>query len=96
MLEVVYAPTDGFTGTDSCVYEACDLVPQCDTATVTFTVLSDLPNPNDDNNNGMSDDDEEPPTYDDELVTIFNDITGGQTADEDGIVDDNPNDQPFD
>ena len=38
LLEVVYAPTDGFTGTDSCVYEACDLVPQCDTATVTFTV----------------------------------------------------------
>jgi hypothetical protein len=52
--------------------------------------------PNDDNNNGMSVDDEEPPTYDDELVSIFNDITGGQTADEGGIVGDNPDDQPFD
>ena len=38
LFEVNYDPNDGFTGTDSCVYEACDLVPQCDTATVTFTV----------------------------------------------------------
>ena len=45
LLEVVYAPTDGFTGTDSCVYEACDLVPQCDTATVTFTVEPPTPPP---------------------------------------------------
>jgi hypothetical protein len=38
LLEVVYLPNDGFTGTDSCEYEACDLVPNCVTATVTITV----------------------------------------------------------
>ncbi|KAL7553573.1 hypothetical protein ACHAWF_016865 [Thalassiosira exigua] len=36
--EVTYAPNPGFTGTDSCVYEACDSTPLCDTATVTITV----------------------------------------------------------
>jgi len=41
ILEVVYLPNDGFTGTDSCVYEACDRSspPACDTATVTITVV---------------------------------------------------------
>ena len=38
LLTVVYVPNEGFTGTDSCEYEACDLVPNCVTATVTITV----------------------------------------------------------
>jgi len=38
LLEVVYSPNGGFTGTDSCDYEACDAQPECDTATITFTV----------------------------------------------------------
>lgn len=38
LTDVVYMPNDGFTGTDQCTYEACDLVPVCDSATVTFTV----------------------------------------------------------
>ena len=38
LLEVVYSPNPGFTGTDSCDYEACDAQPECDTATITFTV----------------------------------------------------------
>ena len=38
LTEVVYVPNDGFSGTDKCTYEACDAVPVCATATVTFTV----------------------------------------------------------
>jgi len=38
LTEVVYVPNDGFTGSDSCVYEACDAVPVCDTATLSITV----------------------------------------------------------
>ena len=37
--EVVYEPNPGFTGFDSCVYEACDSVPSCDTATLTVIVV---------------------------------------------------------
>ncbi|KAL7465462.1 hypothetical protein ACHAXS_005776 [Conticribra weissflogii] len=39
--EVVYTPNSGFIGADTCVYEACDSVPLCDTATV-FITVSDL------------------------------------------------------
>eukprot|EP00569_Conticribra_weissflogii_P005477 CAMPEP_0171341346 /NCGR_PEP_ID=MMETSP0878-20121228/10134_1 /TAXON_ID=67004 /ORGANISM="Thalassiosira weissflogii, Strain CCMP1336" /LENGTH=232 /DNA_ID=CAMNT_0011843563 /DNA_START=66 /DNA_END=764 /DNA_ORIENTATION=- len=39
--EVVYTPNSGFIGSDTCVYEACDSVPLCDTATV-FITVSDL------------------------------------------------------
>ena len=42
LLEVVYLPNVGFVGTDSCVYEACDLVPKCDTATLTIEVTDSL------------------------------------------------------
>ena len=38
--EVVYEPDPGFTGLDSCVYEACDGVSACDTATLTIIVTS--------------------------------------------------------
>lgn len=38
LVEVVYTPDDGFTGTDTCVYEACDTQTVCDDATVTVTV----------------------------------------------------------
>ncbi|EED96418.1 predicted protein [Thalassiosira pseudonana CCMP1335] len=37
--EVVYTPNNGFTGSDSCEYEACDSIPLCDTAKVTITVV---------------------------------------------------------
>lgn len=36
--EVVYTPNAGFTGSDMCVYEACDQIPLCDTATVFISV----------------------------------------------------------
>jgi len=39
LLEVVYFPNPGFTGFDTCVYEACDSVPACDTATLTVIVM---------------------------------------------------------
>lgn len=42
LIEVTYAPDLGFVGTDSCVYEACDTVPNCDTATMTVTVEASL------------------------------------------------------
>lgn len=32
-LQVVYEPNPGFIGFDTCVYEACDSIPACDTAT---------------------------------------------------------------
>ena len=38
LTQIGYQPNDGFTGTDSCVYEACDTVPDCDTAELTITV----------------------------------------------------------
>ena len=38
--EVVYEPDPGFTGFDTCVYEACDSVSACDTATLTIIVTS--------------------------------------------------------
>ena len=43
--KVTYVPNSGFTGIDSCVYEACDLQSQsrCDTATITFTVGTPMP-----------------------------------------------------
>jgi len=36
--EVVYTPDQGFAGTDSCVYEACDGEKVCDDATLTVTI----------------------------------------------------------
>ena len=33
-----YEPNPGFTGFDTCVYEACDSVSSCDTATLTVIV----------------------------------------------------------
>eukprot|EP00579_Thalassiosira_antarctica_P006795 CAMPEP_0201889690 /NCGR_PEP_ID=MMETSP0902-20130614/30609_1 /ASSEMBLY_ACC=CAM_ASM_000551 /TAXON_ID=420261 /ORGANISM="Thalassiosira antarctica, Strain CCMP982" /LENGTH=153 /DNA_ID=CAMNT_0048420343 /DNA_START=364 /DNA_END=825 /DNA_ORIENTATION=+ len=39
---LVYVPNVGFVGTDSCVYEACDSVPECDTATLTIEVRDSL------------------------------------------------------
>ena len=39
---LVYVPDEGFVGTDSCVYEACDSVPECDTATLTIEVRDSL------------------------------------------------------
>lgn len=38
--EVVYEPDPGFTGLDSCVYEACDSILACDTAMLTIIVTS--------------------------------------------------------
>lgn len=38
--EVVYFPNPGFTGVDTCVYQACDSVGLCDTATLTVTIES--------------------------------------------------------
>ena len=38
LLEIIYMPEDSFVGVDTCEYEACDYVPGCDTATVTFHV----------------------------------------------------------
>ncbi|MBY5162749.1 Ig-like domain-containing protein [Salsipaludibacter albus] len=37
---VTYTPDPGFVGTDSFPYQVCDPDPQCDTATVTVTVLA--------------------------------------------------------
>jgi len=37
--KVVYIPNPGFTGFDTCVYEACDSIPACDTATLTVIVV---------------------------------------------------------
>ena len=37
--EVIYEPNPGFTGFDTCVYEACDSVPACDTAMLTIVVV---------------------------------------------------------
>jgi len=37
--EVIYEPNPGFTGFDSCVYEACDSALACDTATLTVIVV---------------------------------------------------------
>ena len=37
--EVIYIPNPGFTGFDTCVYEACDNVPSCGTATLTVIVV---------------------------------------------------------
>ena len=42
LLEVVYVPNEGFVGADSCVYEACDSVPECDTETLTIEVRDSL------------------------------------------------------
>jgi len=44
LLEVVYSPNGGFTGTDTCDYEVCDNQPECATATITFTVSGSLAN----------------------------------------------------
>ena len=38
--EVVYEPYPGIVGVDTCVYEACDSVSACDTATLTVIVTS--------------------------------------------------------
>lgn len=38
-----YTPDDGFTGPDSFTYELCDDKGACDTATVTLTVLGNMP-----------------------------------------------------
>jgi len=38
LLQVTFIPNLGFDGTDSCVYEACDSVGACDTATLTVVV----------------------------------------------------------
>ncbi|MBY5161740.1 Ig-like domain-containing protein [Salsipaludibacter albus] len=37
---ITYTPDPGFVGTDSFAYQVCDPDPQCDTATVTVTVLA--------------------------------------------------------
>jgi len=37
-----YVPDNGFTGTDTFIYELCDVDSDCDTALVTITVLADL------------------------------------------------------
>ena len=42
LLEVVYMHNEGFVGTDSCVYEACDSVPECDAVTLTIEVTDSL------------------------------------------------------
>ena len=39
LYEVVYVSNLGFSGVDTCVYEACDSVWACDTATLTLTVV---------------------------------------------------------
>ena len=39
---LVHIPNKGFVGTDSCVYEACDSVPECDTETLTIEVRDSL------------------------------------------------------
>jgi len=38
LLQVIFIPDIGLDGTDTCVYEACDSVGACDTATLTVTV----------------------------------------------------------
>lgn len=40
LYEVAYFPNPGFTGLDTCVYEACDSASSCDTATLTVIVTS--------------------------------------------------------
>jgi hypothetical protein len=39
---VIYIPDSEFVGVDTCVYEACDERPMCDTATITITVTGEL------------------------------------------------------
>ena len=41
--EITYTPDPGFTGIDTFIYEVCDIVGLCDTATVTITVIPNLP-----------------------------------------------------
>lgn len=38
LVSVAYIPNAGFVGTDTCVYEACDLIPECGTATISIEV----------------------------------------------------------
>lgn len=38
LVSVAYIPNPGFVGIDTCVYEACDLIPDCGTATITIEV----------------------------------------------------------
>ena len=42
LTQVVYTPNVGFVGDDSCVYEACDRVPECATATLRVEVTAPL------------------------------------------------------